>query len=56
VNFQTSQAKQKQKISPQNLIKSWDVTFSLEGMQSMLIFLQTSLMVVDFFHTPFFSR
>jgi hypothetical protein len=26
VNFQSSQAKQKQKKFPQNLIKSWDVT------------------------------
>jgi hypothetical protein len=26
MNFQSSQAKQKQKKFPQNLIKSWDVT------------------------------
>jgi hypothetical protein len=29
VNFQSSQAKQKQKNFPQNLIKYWDVTRSL---------------------------
>jgi hypothetical protein len=37
VNFQSSQAKQKQKKIPLNLIKSWDVTlcqtFSKEGIQ-----------------------
>jgi hypothetical protein len=30
VNFQSSQAKQKQKNFPQNLIKSWDVTHGIE--------------------------